>query len=363
MKLVLFTNAFILGFFTLAGRVHAQNSELNRTYRSAHFLGRGDAGIATADQEEAVFYNPAGLAYGKDLYKKTILLSPMAELSLATRDLIRQVQVEDSENSDALKEAVGKGQHLGVYNFSGVMFRRVALGAFTSSQTNILVSKDKDNGALETVDAHMIANQGISFTLAEQFFDNRFLIGGTTKYYAVRAQADFNANVIDSDKLNDLNEDELLGKGSGTGFDFGMMFRSKSQLEPALGITVENVGNTVFAEENKEKPLDNIKQTINVGTSVSPGTRFTQLRLFADFRDATGVYEQNTFKRIHLGSEISFKDWVGFTAGLGQGYPSGGVYVDVRFVRLDFGAYTQELGETAGSRPDPRFYFRLTAGF
>ena len=66
-----------------------QEDEAPQVYRSATFLGRGDSGIAIADDEDSLFYNPAGLAlferpFGAapkagDFYKRAVLASPMVE--------------------------------------------------------------------------------------------------------------------------------------------------------------------------------------------------------------------------------------------------------------------------------------------
>ena len=42
---------------------------------------------------------------------------------------------------------------------------------------------------------------------------------------------------------------------------------------------------------------------------------------------------------------------------------AGGVYANFYLIRFDLGAYTEEAGESVGSRPDTRFYFRLKFGF
>ena len=79
-----------------------------RLYRSAYFLGRGDTGIATADDQEAIFYNPAGLAQGKGIYKRFVVGSPHVEFSKATRDVARQLELEDQDQTETLKKQIGK---------------------------------------------------------------------------------------------------------------------------------------------------------------------------------------------------------------------------------------------------------------
>ena len=40
-----------------------------------------------------------------------------------------------------------------------------------------------------------------------------------------------------------------------------------------------------------------------------------------------------------------------------------GLYLDSRFFRLDLGAYSEEIGENVGDRPDARYYGRMMFGF
>jgi hypothetical protein len=83
----------------------------------------------------------------------------------------------------------------------------------------------------------------------------------------------------------------------------------------------------------------------------------------ADFRDALGNVETNTFKRLHLGGEIKFAKLVGMTAGINQGYPTVGFFLNLYVLRMDLGVATEEVGSSAGIRPDQRIFFRLMAGF
>lgn len=336
-----------------------------RLYRSAHYLGRGDTGIAIADNQEAIFYNPAGLAYGKNIYKKTVLLAPMLEISKGTKDLIRETAVEENEMGfSSLKEQVGKPQHFGLSNLSAVVLRRAALGVFFASEANFLVYKAKDEGALEVVDANFIANAGLTFSVAESFFKDFLLLGATAKYLR-RGVAEANVSILDATNLDRLSDDEFVEYGSGMGVDIGLMLRQeKAKLPWAFGLTIENIGDTRISPEEKDiAGADNLKQTVNLGFSVQPGSSLSRLKLLLDLRDITSRLETNTFKKLYMGAELSIKDMLGISTGLHQGYPSAGFYLDGILARLDVGAYTEETGAHVGRRPDPRYYARLALGF
>ncbi len=333
-------------------------------YRSAYFLGRGDTGIATADEEDAIFYNPAGIAYGKGIYKKTVLAAPTVEISQSTRDLIREISAQDADMIDTVVEQKGKPNHLGAGTFTGLILRRAALGVFARTNVDLLAYNDPEGGGLESVKASANETAGLAFTLADGFFGNRLLFGVTAKFLQ-RGRGELAASTADIETAKEQFSDtsNFLATGTGGGADIGLMYRSEGRISPAFGITVNDVGNSAITpEEDTQLDLD-VKQTVNLGTSIETGTKFSRLKLLFDYRDALGSVEKNTRKKIHLGSELSVLDAVGVTGGLNQGYPSFGMYTDLYLVRLDLGMYTEEVGSRVGTRPDSRYFFKLFIGF
>ena len=333
-------------------------------YRSAYFLGRGDTGVAIADYEDAIFYNPAGLAYGKGIYKQVVLLSPTVEVSQATRDLAAKIAARNSEVIDTVEGHVGRPDHVGVQNFTGVMFRRAALGVIASSHADLLAARDANAGGLESISAAADASAGVTFTLAQDFFSDHLFIGVTGKFLQRgRGLASANASEINTVKEKFADKSSFIASGQGGGADVGIMFRGGGRTDPAIGITVNDVGNTNITPTTETDLYVGLRQTVNVGLAVSPGTKFSKIRLLADCYDALGAVYKDAHKRAHLGGELSVKDTVGVTGGVNQGYPTGGFFFDVRVFRLDVGAYSQEIGSTVGTRPDTRYFARIRAGF
>src|SRR5262249_2441200 len=146
------------------------------------FLGRGNTGVSIADDQEAIFYNPAGIAQGKGIYKRTILVSPTVEVSQSTRDLAREVAAKDGNAVDTVESHIGKNNHLGVSEFTGVILRRAAIGAFTASHVDLLAYKDPNAGGLEAVQAAADETTGATFSLADDFWGGKLLLGTTGKY-------------------------------------------------------------------------------------------------------------------------------------------------------------------------------------
>ena len=334
-----------------------------RLFRSAYYLGRGDTGIAIADDEEAIFYNPAGLALGKGIYKKTVLASPMVEVSEDTRSLAKQLLSQNGASISTLREHIGKPQHAGLYNFTGILLRRAALGAFASATTDILISKDPDAGGLEKLAAKMVNNAGVTFTIADTVFNDNFRMGITGKYL-YRGVADVDVSVIDAKEFESKSSNDLLGYGTGAGLDAGLMYTIPGRTSRSFGLSVLNVGKTsIIKEDEASADIEPLKQTVNLGFAVEPGTQFSKFRLLVDYWDAANALSKNAFKKVHVGVELTVRDIIGFTAGISQGAPSFGFYVDAYLARLDMGMYTEEVDDRVGTRPDKRLYMRLKVGF
>jgi hypothetical protein len=337
--------------------------DFQRLYRSAHYTGRGDTGIAATDDAEAIMYNPAGIAQGKGIFKRAVLLSPMVEFSDDARSLATELSEENADTSSILKKRVGKNQHLGIYNLSAVVLRRAAIGVLASATTDILVYKSPTAGGLESVDAKVRQTMGPTFTLADSFWGEKLLVGGTFKYLQ-RGQAQFNANITDSDKVTNLKQDDLFGIGMGPSTDLGVMAKGGGRLNPSFGMTIHNVGGTKFTAATSNAPTpDPLKQIVKVGFALQPGTKTSTFRLLGEYWDLTSAHTTSPYKKIHLGGELSILNRVGFTAGMAEGWSSGGMYLDLYILRLDGGIYIQEVSERAGVRPDKRLFVRLSAGF
>lgn len=333
-----------------------------RFFRSGSYLGRGDTGIADADFHEAIFYNPAGIAKGSGLYKESVLLSTTVEISSASKDLIRQMVVEKDTDPDTIRNYIGKNQHLGLYGFSGVVLRRAAFGVFTSVQADALPAKSYNHGGLETLDFSYRASYGLVFSLAEQFLSDTLQVGTTIKYIANNS-TDMEIGVVDASKFSTIFSEQQRA-GGGFAVDLGLMYQLPTSTPITLGLTINDIGDSKFDPvDAKIKAPDSIRQTVNFGSSLTTGTGQSTLQFLFDVRDIASKVDDNIYKKLHAGAEISFKNIMGFSAGLNQGYPSLGAFLDLYVGRLDVGVYGEEVGDSIGSRPDQRLFLKFFAGF
>lgn len=346
-------------FGCVAPYAYADPIQDQRLYRSAAYLARGDTGIAIADDYEAIFYNPAGLAQGEGIYKQTVFLSPQFDLSVDTRNLVRKLAIEKKNDPETFRQHVGKNQHFGLSNFSGVVFRRAAVGLLASTNNDFLLRKSEVERGAEVLSAKSVSNIGATFSFAERFYDDRLLIGTTLKYLQ-QAYAALEINVLDSENIADqLADDDNRSLTSGIGADLGMIWIIPGKNPLHIGATIENVGTTQLRARGEEESGRRLKQVFNLGLSYTVHSHISRMVMLLDFRDVTGELSQNFFKRLHIGAELALGKTFGLMGGWHQGYPGGGMYLNIYLMRFDVGAYTQELGTTAGAREDIRYMARV----
>jgi hypothetical protein len=74
------------------------------------------------------------------------------------------------------------------------------------------------------------------------------------------------------------------------------------------------------------------------------------------------VFGEDIYTHVHLGAE--FRYWfLRFRGGAYQGYPSGGLGVDIPFLKIDYAFYSRELGEKAGDLRETNHVVSLALRF
>lgn len=333
-----------------------------RLYRSAHYLGRGDTGLATAEGPDSIYYNPAGIAQGQGVFGRLIFLSPHLEFSDDARNMTMELQDDNADIPSILRKRIGKNQHVGLYNSTALIFRRAAFSVFNSATTDILVFKSTESGGLEAVKARLVTNNGVTFSIAQDFMDQRLFVGVTAKYLH-RGTASLDALLTDAESPSNMKNSELLKSGTGTSADLGVIYKLSGMTRPTIAATIQNVGGVAFKRLTEDAPPPSpLKQIVNIGFAIQPQSLMSKFKLLGEVWDVTSQINTSRFKKIHMGAELSVRDMIGFTAGLSEGWSSGGLYLDLRLVRFDAGMYVQEVSDRAGIRPDKRLMLKLTMG-
>jgi hypothetical protein len=349
---------WILLFLVVVIAPLAHGRELPKFFEGVRPLGMGGAFTAVADDENAVFYNPAGLdrvaRWGMGV------VNPLVEVGENGYDFARDALDTDyndtSEVTKLIRDYAGESEHARLALFPHFVMRHLGVGVLgqinaTLQPNNVIGYPELAVDALETLSGHV----GVGFG----FLEGALRVGATAKYVkAYRLRERYTALQISGADFEDRVRDDLA-EGGGVGLDVGAMVTAPVLLKPTLAVVVQNLADTDLGDAGE------LPQQINVGVSVTQKISWLTLTGAADWVDiATDLgNDEDTYKRLHFGLEGKLGRFLALRAGLYQGYGSLGASVDLRALRLDYATYAAELGRTAGDRADRRHVIQLTVGW
>ncbi|MBX9702982.1 MAG: hypothetical protein K2X39_02395, partial [Silvanigrellaceae bacterium] len=312
MSKVRFIKIFIKFTMFALGILHSKHSianELQREFRSARHLGEGDAGISHAVGSDAIFYNPAGIADNKGVLSEVVLLSPQLTLSPEISTLVKDAQ-GDTDALTLLSKNQNKTFYADVQNFSGIVFKKTALGALAKANVSAYVFNDPVSG-MPTVQAYASSRIGAYMAFAKDLFQQAFLLGANIKFIN-KTEADISMTALEAEQdlaNNNLSKviKDKIHRGNGIGADFGFIFSPKNKKNFKLGVVYRNVGMVYrWPIPEGSTPPSREPQVLDVGTSILSGTKYSMVKLAFDLRDVTNVQKVSVYNRMHLGAEINF---------------------------------------------------------
>jgi len=272
----------------------------------------GGAFTALADDQNALFYNPAGLAR---LDSRFIAL---ADINIATSfgtGGLSSLRNDFSKIADAAKDVGGNSDTASqIDNFSKigeiVSSRTIAIGTkqqsyWVSPHWGIASTLAIDAGLgvhakilPELADLALLSDVDVRAGYAHSFLDKKLHIG-VAPYYKLRAQggqANFSlAEAVEIEKT----VKSIVGVGQGIGADLGLMVTPIEAMSPTFGLAILNVGDTklynagkslfsnvdVFADADQQGTPDLIKQIVNVGFSLTPVDGIGFIKVSGELRE------------------------------------------------------------------------------
>ena len=365
--------------------------ELRRPFQGIRNLGMGNVGVAMSHDENALFYNPAGLA----AVDTTLVNIPFqAEFSNDAQTLVSEASgLAGKSTSEILTSYLGKEVHLRIMfpNLSVVIpFGFMTFGVVGGTETTIDFSVS--NPASIQMDFGMrldqIYNAGLGFSLAR----GKWLVGFNVEQYsrcdvpiATVSQATLLAGGNFGDTVGTCTAAKLR-KGTTYGFGFQQRMTSFSTLRLTWGFAARNVGSLKFSRESGEtNPVDQ-KPEYSLGISSMLFDSFVFRNFYEiDYRDITYDHVEDPYcnanknssdcnmKRLHFGTEFGF--WpidstasaVAIRLGWNQGYVSKGLewnpFIFFKAATIQYAEYKAETGNAAGDKTELRKVIQFNLGF
>ena len=342
----------------------AGGEELTIFYKGIRPLGMGGAFTAVADDENALFYNPAGLN-GIEGFGGAGILNPYFESGNNTLDFILDVSdIADAEDdteaaalaADILEKYLGEHLHLRTGVFPNFTMHNFGFGILGQAVFDGEVHNPLGVNTLDVTGGYDIALV-VSGAYGFEIGEGSLAIGATGKavHRQVLEERYTTRELVEEDGI-DLRED--LEKGTGIGIDLGAIYSPPVFLNPAFGLTVQNLGDTSLGDAGK------LKQQVNLGAALQPRIAFGNVLFALDIIDITRNLgaDDDFAKRLNLGVEYRLPLILSVRSGFHQGYWGGGLTLDFDLLRLEYAYYVEEVGAFAGQRPDHRHMIQLTLG-
>ena len=334
-------------------------------YQGVRPLGMGGAFTAVADDENAMFYNPAGLNSIKG-YGRFELLNPLVALSTNTVEFAQDIQdVADAPTdaqqatlaADLLQKWLGEHLHARTSVFPNLTFHNFGIGVLGQGVFDGEVHTPTGSNTLELRGGYDVAGL-VSGAMGFSPLGASLQLGATAKYVR-RGLLDQSYTANDLVQRDGIDLDRDLKKGSGFGVDAGVILSFPVPLKPAVGVTVQNIGDIDLDAAGTHE------QQVNAGLALRPPFPFGSLILALDMVDVTGNIgsDQDKAKRLHAGAEYRFPRVLALRAGLNQGYGSVGATLDLWILKLAYAYTTEEVGAYAGQTPNHRHVAQLSLGF
>lgn len=345
----------LLILFSISGPLSA--SELPTLFRGIRPLGMGGAFITLSDDENAMFYNPAGLN-DVEGFGGIDLINPLIEVSESSLDLYKDLKDIDPNNTtqvtDLLNRFMGKHQHIRAAFFPNLFFHNFAIGALGQATLDAEIRNRADPRVI--TDAKV--DNGLLAAVAYGLLDNTLQIGVTGKFIQRQGiSKTFTAVDIASNKFDPLSD---LDNKNDFAFDLGAKINIDIPIvKPSFGVVLQNITDLDFEQ------LGKLPQQLNVGLAINPGFWIVSSTLAAEIDDITKQIDvdNDIYKRIHLGVEVRFPAVLTVRGGFNQGYLTAGAALDVWILKIEYATYAEELGAVAGQRDDRRHVGQVVLGF
>jgi hypothetical protein len=343
-------------------------AELPVLYKGIRPQGMGGAFTAIADDENAMFYNPAGLDSIKG-FGGAAILNPYIEASRKINSFYRDLKDIANESSDTeqanlaaqfMQDWLDKHMHLRSGLFPNVTFHDFGIGVLGQVNADGEVQNVLGEDTLfvrGVYDLALIASAARGFDL----FNNPLKVGITGKLI-YQQSIDQSYTTTDLVQNNGIDLREGLNNGTGIGIDMGAIYSLSTVstvLEPTLGLTVLNIGDVDMGDAGT------LEQQLNLGGALKAPVGSGKLLLALDVMDLTSQLpdDEEFWKKVHAGAELHFPILLSIRAGVYQGYPSYGFTVDLKNLKASYAFYVEQLGPGSAQNVDRRNMIQIALGF
>ncbi|MCB0404812.1 MAG: hypothetical protein KDD51_08490 [Bdellovibrionales bacterium] len=353
--------------------------EYHKISKSLRAQGMGGAFYALSNDEYALFYNPAGLSFYDEGWQLMLPINLAVGQNAISKysSIVNAFQSSGSISTVASNLDPLRNQpfslNAGLFPF--YLQQNFAIGlllADTKANFDVIgAGIDTSLRVAAMSDSGLVVGYGRSV-------GHNLHVGLNTKFI-VRAggKKTYSTTDIAQSSSSSLKLTDLGGVGGGIDFDLGAIYEVPEGLFPwALGhrfsLTVTNLLASSFgiaAQGNAPQ----LPRYVSLGSytifkGIGPINNFIFLLDFAEFGlggqsdEELGARSGSFWKHVNLGLEMPMGHMFALRTGFRQGNFTLGLGLNLKYFKLDFAWYAEELGTKVGTNSERRLGLRLAFG-
>jgi hypothetical protein len=344
------------------------------TVQNVRAVGMGGATVAVADDESAIFSNPAGIGQEDDP-SLTLRGFSIPNLSLGVNAKTYDLFGNMESSTSGLKEVekiLPASENTALYfrgtSFPYITIGRIQLGLLVDAAAEAVqdlgtnaqsVAWDREIQVWQRSQAGLIAGFSVPHRKSG-------LSAGLTARYTFRTS--YFSTITETDNAVTRNETGF-NRTRGVALDGGFLFEpmSRYMIIPTVGISVRDIGNTLYRGTGKDDSDEIEKANLMVGATwkLLPGKRGdTQVILTTEGHhlNDTRVADKDKFR---VGGEVRFaqritKAPIALRAGHNLRGFSYGASVNLLLLKLELGSLVEGIQTSSGVYLDRRNFARLS---
>lgn len=348
---------FVFVFVILLLVLPAHATELFETHSNARAMGMGGAFVTLVEDDESLWYNPAGIANNGGVY--WTIVDPRVGLSDPTVLTTLTNLTDPLLFASTLDTLYGEPIWLGASAKTAFMAPYFAAAYYYDVDASILV----DNPVSPTLETNYITDTGYAFGMGFGFgsvmqmgFAAKYVQRtGVRKTWGTQTIADI---VAGNSSPNVIFDSFSAAQGVGYAFDYGLNLTAPTPVQPTLSFVWKNIGNTRFRPSlGSQAPPTEIQDMV-VGGSLKLDFPIVNITPTFEVRQIDNADAQ-IGQKLHMGVEIGLP-LIDIRAGLYQGYYSYGVGLNLGVLQIDAATWGTELGGYQGQLESRRYMVQAT---
>ena len=373
----------LIAYFFTQEVAMATPKRYQNTFVGVRPAAMGNAFTAVADDANALYYNPAGLArletWNLDLISLIVGVNNATAFNSASVAELAQAGKSTGGSSDpsqiiddlrpVLNELSGENHYARIGLNPSFVMRRFGIGLYAGTELELVPHA---NALPTALDVSVLTDGQARIGYAHHFFGQKLAVGATLNGY-LRAEAtldDFGifevADAAGDSKALQEQITKNFHSGWGVGTDLGILFTPVELWKPTFGLVVKDIGDTNFRYyrviKNSEyaAPPSPVRQTVNTGVSITPQWGSYYVRPSLDFREINLPIPAS--KKLGLGFEAGIKGNYlkgSVQTGLSEGYFTAGFEADLFLLALRYATYVSDRGTFPTEKPERRHVIQL----